>query len=164
MTRLFGRAPRGERVHAAVPQNYGQSVSLLGVLDHKGICAAMSVDGPTDTAVLKAFVQQVLIPTLVPGDIVVMDNLSVHKVRQIRELIEAAGAQVWYLPPYSPELSPIEPCWSKLKSGLRSLAARSREALDEAITQAFSTITASDAQGWFRHCGYSLYSHAIRYM
>lgn len=161
MTRLFGRAPRGQRVHAAVPQNYGRNVTLLGVLDHNGICAAMSVDGPvdgpTETAVLSAFVPQVLIPTLVPGDIVVMDNLSVHKVRQIRALIEAAGAEVWYLPPYSPDLSPIEPCWSKLKSGLRSLAARNREALDEAITQAFGTITAGDAQGWFRHCGYSLH-------
>ena len=157
LTRLYGRAPRGARVVDAVPQNYGHSVTLLGVLGSAGLTATMSVDGPTDTEVLRAFVEQILVPTLKPGDIVVMDNLRVHQVVCIREAIEAAGAQVLYLPPYSPDLSPIEECWSKLKAHLRTLGARTREALDEALTQAVTAITAEDAQGWFNHCGYVLH-------
>lgn len=157
MTRLFGRAPRGVRVVGAVPQNYGQCVTLLGSLDLTGINAAMSVDGPTDSAVFEAFVREILGPTLVAGDVVVMDNLSVHRVLRLRALIEATGAQVLYLPPYSPDLSPIEPCWSKIKAHLRSAAARDRSTLDVAITQAFAEITQVDAQGWFRHCGYVLH-------
>ncbi len=162
MTRRYGRAPRGARVVGAVPHNYGQSVTLLGVLGSAGLTAAMSVDGPTDTEVLRVFVEQILGPTLKPGDIVAgalwaVDNLRVHKVSCIRQAIEAAGAQVLYLPPYSPDLSPIEECWSKLKAHLRTLGARTREALDEALTQAVTAITAEDAQGWFNHCGYVLH-------
>jgi transposase len=157
MTRLFGRAPRGQRVVDAVPKNYGSNVTVLGALSCDGMEAVMTVEGATDKAVFGAYVQKVLVPTLVPGDIVVMDNLGVHKVRGIREAIEAAGASLLYLPPYSPECSPIENCWSKLKTFLRAAKARTREALDAALVRALDTISASDARGWFAHCGYALH-------
>lgn len=156
MTRLYGRAPSGQRVVDAIPRNHGANVTLLGVLGLEGVVGAMSVDGPTDSAVFEAFIEQVVVPGLTPGDVLVMDNLSVHKIQGIRERVEAAGATVLFLPPYSPDLSPIEPCWSKLKNDLRSAAARTREALDRAITEAFGAITPRDARGWFRHCGYSV--------
>jgi transposase len=157
MTRHFGRARRGERVHDAVPKNHGQNVTLLGALSCQGIDAVMSIDGPTDTAVFRVYVEQVLVPTLLPGDIVVMDNLSAHKAKEIRTAIEAAGARLIYLPPYSPDLSPIEPCWSKLKTSLRAAKARTRDALDDALQLALNTITAADARGWFLYCGYALH-------
>jgi transposase len=156
MTRPCGRAPRGVRVPDAVPKNHGRNVTVLGALSCRGLEAVMTVDGPTDAAVFRAYVEQVLAPTLVTGDIVVMDNLSAHKVGGIHEVIEATGATVLYLPPYSPDFSPIEPCWSKLKTSLRTVKARTREALDMALTGALNTITASDARGWFKHCGYAL--------
>jgi transposase len=156
MTRRFGRARPGERVHDAVPKNHGKNITLLGALSCQGIDAMMSVDGPTDTAVFRAYIEQVLVPTLAPGDVVVMDNLGAHKVKGVREAIEAVGARLLYLPPYSPDLSPIEPCWSKLKTALRAAKARTRETLEEALKSALDTITAADARGWFRHCGYAL--------
>lgn len=156
MTRRFGRARRGERVHDAVPKNHGKNITLLGALSCQGIGAVMSVDGPTDTAVFRAYIEQVLVPTLAPGDVVVMDNLGAHKVKGVREAIEAVGAHLLYLPPYSPDLSPIEPCWSKLKTALRAAKARTRETLEEALKSALDTITAADARSWFRHCGYAL--------
>jgi transposase len=157
MTRLFGRAARGCRVVDAIPKNHGSNVTLLGSLSCQGLEAVMTIDGPTDAAVFRAYVSEVLVPTLTPGDIVVMDNLSAHKVTGIREAIEAAGATLLYLPPYSPDWSPIEPCWSKLKTYLRAVKARTREALDEALTYAIDLITAADARGWFAHCGYTLH-------
>ena len=156
MTRQYGRAPRGERVVGAVPQNYGANVTMLAALSRQGVGAVMTVDGATDAAVFHAYVEHVLCPTLVPGDVVIMDNLRAHKVAGIRERIEACGARLIYLPPYSPDLSPIEPCWSKLKALLRTAQARTREALDAAIQQVLAAVTASDARGWFRHCGYAL--------
>jgi transposase len=156
MTRQYGRAPRGERVVGAVPQNYGANVTMLAALSLQGVGAVMTVDGATDAAVFHAYVEHVLCPTLVPGDVVIMDNLRAHKVAGIRERIEACGARLIYLPPYSPDLSPIEPCWSKLKALLRPAQARTREALDAAIQQVLAAVTASDARGWFRHCGYAL--------
>ncbi len=108
------------------------------------------------TAVFRAYIEQVLVPTLALGDVVVMDNLGAHKVKGVREAIEAVGARLLYLPPYSPDLSPIEPCWSKLKTALRAVQARTRETLEEALKSALDTITAADARGWFRHCGYAL--------
>jgi transposase len=156
MTRQYGRAPRGERVVGAVPQNYGANVTMLAALSLQGVGAVMTVDGATDAAVFHAYVEHVLCPTLVPGDVVIMDNLRAHKVAGIRERIEACGARLIYLPPYSPDLSPIEPCWSKLKALLRTAQARTREALDAAIQQVLAAVTASDARGWFRHCGYAL--------
>jgi transposase len=156
MTRRYGRAPRGERVVGAVPQHYRANVTMLAALSLQGVEAVMTIDGATDAEVFRAYVEQVLGPTLRPGDIVIMDNLRAHKVTGIRERIDACGAQLIYLPPYSPDLSPIEPCWSKLKTLLRTAQARTRDALDAAIQQAVAAVTPSDARGWFRHCGYAL--------
>lgn len=156
MTRWFGRAPRGQRVIDAIPKNHGRNVTVLGALSCGGMEAVMTVDGATDAAVFQAYVDQVLSPTLAPGDIVVMDNLGAHKVAGIREAIEATGAALLYLPPYSPDYSPIENCWSKLKTFLRAAKARTRDRLDAALVQALDTISASDARGWFAHCGYTL--------
>jgi transposase len=156
MTRVYGRAPTGERVIGSVPQNYGQNVTMLGALGVQGLHAVMTVDGATDTDVFRTYVRQVLGPTLMPGDIVVMDNLRAHKAVGIQQAMARRGARLLYLPPYSPDLSPIEPCWSKVKTALRKAKARTHEALDMAITGALATITDADAQGWFRHCGYAL--------
>jgi transposase len=156
MTRRYGRAPRGERVVGAVPQNYGANVTMIAALSLQGVEAVMAIGGATDAEVFRAYVEHVLCPTLVPGAIVVMDNLPAHKVAGICERIEAQGAQLLYLPPCSPDLSPIEPCWSKLKTLLRAAEARTREALDAAIQQVLVAVTLSGARGWFRHCGYAL--------
>ena len=156
LTRLYGRAPGGTRAVGSAPQNYGTNVTLLGALSLSGLDALMTVDGATDGEVFRAFVEQVLCPTLCPGDIVVMDNLSAHKVAGIQDALAGCGAQVVYLPPYSPDLSPIELCWSKLKTILREVGARTREALEAASTQALEKITAADALAWFAHCGYTV--------
>jgi transposase len=157
MARRYGRARRGQRVHDAVPKNWGRNAAVLGSLSCHGLEAVMTVEGSTDGAVFRAYVSQVLAPTLKPGDVVVMDNLGAHKVDGIRSAIEARGAALMYLPPYSPDYSPIEPCWSKLKTGLRAIKARTREALDEALSHVIETVTASDAKGWFSHCGYAFH-------
>jgi transposase len=156
MTRLYGRAPRGERVIGSVPQNYGSNITMLASLGASGLGELMTVDGATDGLVFRVYVERVLCPSLRRGDIVVMDNLGAHKVSGVREAIEGRGAKLIYLPPYSPDLSPIEKCWSKIKTKLRNIGARTREALDAAIKQAISTITESDALAWFTHCGYPL--------
>jgi transposase len=132
-------------------------VTVLAALGSHGVEAVMTIAGATDAEVFRIYVDQVLRPTLHPGDIVIMDNLRAHKAVGIREAIAQSGARVLYLPPYSPDLAPIERCWSKLKSILRTAKARTREALDEAIAQALATITAADARGWFQHCGYALH-------
>jgi transposase len=116
----------------------------------------MAVEGATDAAVFRAYVARVLVPTLRPGDVVVMDNLDAHKVSGIRSMIVAAGARLVYLPPYSPDYSPIEACWSKLKTWLRGRKARTREALDAALSKLVCKISNRDARGWFAHCGYPL--------
>jgi transposase len=157
LTRRYGRAAPGIRVEDAVPFNPGPNVSVIGALSVRGIGAVMSLEGATDGPVFLAYIREVLAPTLAQGDVVVMDNLRVHKVAGVREAIEAAGAKLLYLSPYSPDLSPIEPCWSKLKTALRAAKARTREALDEALAAALATITPGDAQHWFSHCGYALH-------
>jgi transposase len=156
MTRLYGRAPPGERVVSTVPQNYGPNVTMLAALGSQAVEAVMTIDGATDAEGFRVYVEQVLRPTLRPGEIVIMDNLRAHKAAGIREAIEPTGARLLYLPPYSPALSPIEQCWSKLKTALRTVKARTREALEHAIAQALATITVSDARSWFHHCGYAL--------
>lgn len=128
---------------------------MIGALGIDGLGAIMTIEGATDGAVFLAYVQQVLAPTLQRGDIVIMDNLGAHKVDGIAQTIEACGASVMYLPPYSPDMNPIEQCWSKIKTALRSAAARSKKTLDAAIAKAILTVTDSDAIGWFTHCGYS---------
>jgi transposase len=129
---------------------------MLAALGSHGVEAVMTIDGATDAEVFRVYVEQGLRPTLRPGDIVSMDNLRAHKAAGIREAIERTGAQVVYLPPYSPDLSPIEPGWSKLKTALRTAKARTREALDRAIAEALATITLSEAHGWFHQCGDAL--------
>jgi transposase len=156
MTRLYGRAPAGERVVGSVPQNYGSNVTMLGALGIQGLQAVMTVDGATDADVFRTYVKQVLGPTLIPGDIVVMDNLQAHKAVGVQQALARRGARLLYLPPYSPDLSPIEPCWSKVKTALRKAKARTREALDTAIAAVMVTVSLADAWGWFKHCGYSL--------
>lgn len=121
-----------------------------------GITAAMTMTGATDGAVWKLFVRQILVPSLRPGQIVIWDNLGVHKNLAVRQLIEARGCQVRFLPPYSPDFSPIEQAFSKLKTSLRRAGARTRPALEDAIAAGLTTITAQDAHAWFRHCGYAL--------
>lgn len=157
MTRLYGRAPKGERVVGTVPQNYGQNVTMLGALGSQGLQAVMTVEGAMDTAVFRAYVKHVLGPTLSPGDIVVLDNLGVHKARGIQQMLARRRVRLLYLPPYSPDLAPIEPCWSKVKTALRKAKARTRSALDSAITAVLPTVTEADAYGWFRHCGYAIH-------
>jgi len=156
MTRLYGRAPAGQRVVGSVPQNYGPNVTMLGALGVYGLQAVMTVDGATDTAVFRTYVKQVLGPTLRPGDIVVMDNLQAHKAVGVQQAIARRGARLLYLPPYSPDLSPIEPCWSKVKTALRKAKARTRGALDTAMAEVMLTVSLTDAWGWFKHCGYPL--------
>ena len=157
LTPLYGRAAPGVRVVDSVPRNYGQSLSLLAVLGSEGLSAPMTVEGPVDAAVLRVYVEQVLGPTLTPGDIVVMDNLAVHKVAGVAEAIRAYGAHVDYLPPYSPDWNPIEHGWSKLKTALRQRKARTRRVLERALSALLPTSSSADAQAWFRHCGYSLH-------
>ena len=157
LTRLYGRAPRGERVLDSAPQNYGQNVTMLGALSCTGLEAVMTVEGATDSDVFRAYVRGVLCPTLREGDVVVADNLSAHKAAGVQEAIAATGARLLYLPPYSPDLNPIEQCWSKIKTFLRAAKARTREALDAAVARALATITEADARARFAHCGYVLY-------
>lgn len=154
LTRLYGRAQRRQRARGAVPKNYGESVTLIGAIDENGLVAALTFRGATDTAAMKVFITEILLPELKPGDCVVWDNLAVHKTRVVRELFREAGVELLFLPPYSPDLNPIELCWSKLKTYLRSVGARTYEALSEAISAAIKLITATDAQNWMRHCGY----------
>jgi transposase len=157
MTRRYGRAPRGERALGSAPQNYGPNVTILGALSYTGLEAVMTIEGATDAEVFRAYVCEVLCPTLREGDIVIADNLSAHKAAGVQEIIAVTGAQLLYLPPYSPDLNPIEQCWSKIKAFLRAAKARTREALDTAVTQALATVTESDARAWFAHSGYVLH-------
>jgi len=156
LTRLFGRAPRGERVTDSVPKNYGENVTMLGALSLSGVEALMTVNGATDGDIFLAFVREVLAPTLCAGDIVICDNLGAHRSQAAREAVEAEGARLVFLPPYSPDMNPIERCWSKIKTFLRAAKARTREALEAAVRQALATVTESDARAWFAHCGYAL--------
>jgi transposase len=159
MTRAYARAPRGQRAYAPKPVNRGVHITMLAALGLEGVVAAMTVEGFTDGAVFLAFLHNVLLPHLRPGQVVILDNLKAHKVAGVAEAIATAGARLLYLPPYSPDFSPIEECWSKIKACLRAKAARTREALEQAIAEAFETVTASDAYGWFRHAGYCVVSN-----
>ena len=157
MTRLFGRVARGVRVEEGVPKNYGENISLMGVLSVSGLEAVMTVNWAVDTEILKVYVQEILADVLRTGDVVVMDNLKVHDSEAIVTAIAACGAQVIYLPPYSPDLNPIEKCWSKIKTALRAAKARTREALEAALKEAMETVTEADARAWFACCGYTLH-------
>jgi transposase len=156
MTRLYGRAPRGERSVGTIPLNYGANITLLGALGVEGLQAVMTVEGATDADVFRTYVTRVLGPTLAPGDIVVLDNLSAHKAPGIQQALARRRARLLYLPPYSPDLSPMELCLSTVKTALRAAKARTRGALEAAVRQAMETVTAIDVRNWFRHCGYAL--------
>jgi transposase len=153
MARDDGRAPRGPRAPGAKPVQRGRPVTMVGALGLVGVVAAMMVAGFVDGAALLAFVQEVLVPPLHPGQVVGLENLKAHQVAGVREAIAAVGARRLDLPPYSPDVSPIEACWSKSKAILRTKAARTLEGLGQAITEAFAAITSQDAQGWFTHAG-----------
>jgi transposase len=155
LTRRCGRAPKGQRVHAAVPHGHWHTTTLIGAMRLDGSTACMTIEGATDTQVFQAYVREVLGPTLRPGDVVIMDNLSPHKSEPTLSLITQAGAQILFLPAYSPDLNPIEKLWSKVKTSLRAAQARTQEALLEAIASALQSITPHDARNWFAHCGYS---------
>ena len=155
--RRYGRAVGGQRVRQGVPLHGGPNVTVVGALSVHGLEAVMTLDGALNQDSFAAYLDQVLGPTLRPGDVVVLDNLRVHKVAGMRERIEACGARVLFLPPYSPDFTPIENGWSKFKTWLRTAQARTRQALDEAIGAAMQWISADDAQNWFAHCGYHVH-------
>lgn len=156
MTRLYGRAPRGERVSESVPRNYGSQTSIISAVGLDGVQATMTVEGAVDTEVFNVYVQEVLSPLLEAGDILVLDNLTAHRASQIQEVADECGAEVIWLSPYSPDFSPIELMWSKVKAALRAAKARTREELEQALVAALNLITPDDCLGWFNHCGYQV--------
>jgi transposase len=157
MSRRFARAPRGERAYDSAPRNYGEQTSLISALGlRRGLLATMTVKGAVDTLCFDAYVERVLSPCLRRGDVVVLDNLGAHKASCLEQVAEECGARVLWLPPYSPDYSPIEHCWSKIKMALRAAKARTHDELDKALVKALKLVTNADIQGWFRHCGYSV--------
>lgn len=154
MTRLRARAPKGERVCGLVPRNRGKNTTLLASMTAEGMGASLTVEGATTKVVFETYVEQLLAPSLSCGQVVIMDNLGAHKGERVRELIEERGCSLLFLPTYSPDFSPIEEAFSKVKALLRKAAARAREALVEAIGTALSAVTPEDAIGFFGHCGY----------
>ncbi len=162
LVRRYARAASGERAHGSVPFGSYERLTVLGALGVEGLLAPMVTTAATDTDVFLAYLDQVLIPELVakkPGATVIMDNLKPHKVAEVKEKLEAAGLKLLYLPPYSPDFSPIEPAWSKIKALLRKAAARTRVALEAALLPALDAISPQDAAGFFAHCGYILPRH-----
>jgi transposase len=154
MVRAYARALRGQRAHATKPVNQGRHVTILGALGRHGVMAATTVEGFTDSDVFLAFRREVLVPQLRPGQVIIMDNPKTHKVAGVAEAITTPGARRRHLPPYSPDSSPMEACWSKVKVRLRAQAARTLETREQAIAEAIAAITATDARGWFTHAGY----------
>jgi len=154
LTRRFGRAPRGERVTERVPRNYGSQTSVISAVGRSGASATMTVEGAVDTAVFNVYVEQVLRPTIATGDILILDNLSAHRASCLERVAAECGASVIWMPPYSPDFSPIELMWSKIKTALRAAKARTREELERALVAALELVTAADCEGWFEHCGY----------
>ncbi len=157
MTRLKARAPRGKRAYGKVPRNRGKNQTLIASMTLQGgMGEAVSIKGATDAELFETYVEEFLAPTLEAGRVVVLDGLGAHRTNKVRELIEERGAEIVFLPSYSPDLNPIEEAFSKVKSIVRKAGARTREALDEAIGEALSAVTLKDVAGWFSHCGYEL--------
>ena len=155
MTRLRARAPRGERAYGKVPRNRGKNETLIASITLEGVMgASMTMEGATDAKAFEAYVEHFLAPTLEKGQVVVLDGLGAHRTDKVREFIERRGAELLFLPPYSPDLNPIEEAFSKVKNIVRKAGARTREALVEAIAIAISALTLEDMAGWFAHCGY----------
>lgn len=156
MTRLYGRAPRGERASERVPRNYGAHTSVISTLSLAGPEAVWTVEGAVDADVFNVYVERVLRPTIRRGDILVLDNLRAHHASRIEAVAEECGASVIWLAPYSPDFSPIELMWSKIKARLRAAKARTREELELALVAALELVTGADCLGWFKHCGYQV--------
>lgn len=154
LSRLVARAPKGRRARGARPHKRGKNVSLIGGIGLNGLITQVSLLGSTEGLTFEGFIAQKLVPKLWPGACVLMDNCSIHKGEQIAALITKAGAKLIYLPPYSPEFSPIETCWSKIKSVLRSIGARNYPDLAIAVEKAFDKVSLEDLRGWFTHCCY----------
>jgi transposase len=152
MTRLYARASGGGRISESTPGGRWKIMTIIGAMSLGGIIASMTIEEATDGDIFLAYVEHILCPALKPGDVVVMDNLSSHKIKGVRQLIEKIGAEVLYLPPYSPDLNPIEKASSKLKQFLRSAKARTKEELENAITEAIKLIVPDNAKAWFKHC------------
>jgi transposase len=151
---IYGYSPRGERLVLEVPRNRGKNTTLLASLTTEGMGECLAVEGATTQVLFEAYVERALAPSLRAGQVVVMDNLSAHKGQRVRELIEEQGCELLYLPPYSPDLNPIEEAFAKIKALLRRAAARTRETLIEALGAAISAVTSEDALRFFEHCGY----------
>jgi transposase len=156
MDRLRSRAPRGVRAYGKVPKNRGKNLTLIASMSLYGMGESMCVEGATDAQAFEAYIEHFLAPSLCEGQVVVMDNLGAHRPKRIREVIEARGAELVFLPSYSPDLNPIEQAFSKIKNILRKLGARTHETLLEAMEEALSKVTPADAAGWFDHCGYQV--------
>ncbi len=156
MVRRYAYSPKGERAYGSVPRNRGKNTTLVASLSLEGIGEAMAFEEATTKAVFETYVERLLAPSLKPGRVMVMDNLGAHKGDRVKELIEARGAILVFLPAYSPDFSPIEEAFSKIKALLKKAAARTREALVEAIGLALEAVTSEDAEGWFAHCGYQV--------
>jgi len=156
LTRLYARAPKGKRAKGTIIRKRGKNVTMITDLSLRGLGEVLLTDGAANGELFEAYIEQIFTPTLSPGEIVIMDNSSIHKGKKVRELIEARECQLLFLPPYSPDFSPIEEAFSKVKTVLRGIGAHTREALYEALEYASTTITINDAKGWFRHCGYSV--------
>ena len=154
MARRYGRSPRGQRLVASVPHGHWKTSTFLAALRHDGLTAPCVLDGAINGAAFRAYVEQFLAPTLAPGDLVVMDNLSSHKVTGVREAIEARGASLLYLPPYSPDFNPIEHAFAKLKEYLRKAAARTIDALWAAIADALGDFSPNECANYLAHAGY----------
>ena len=150
MTRLYARSTGGARIHETTPDGRWKILAILGAISTRGTIATMTIEAATDREIFLAYLEEVLCPKLRSGDVVVMDNLSSHKVNGVRQRIEAVGARLLYLPPYSPDLNPIEKAWAKLKQLLRAAKARTKEALDQAIALLLPLLTVEDAKAWFR--------------
>ncbi|MDP9478856.1 MAG: IS630 family transposase [Actinomycetota bacterium] len=155
-TPRYARAPRGERAHGKAPRNRGKNVTLISSITLSGMGPSMSIEGSSDTESFGLYMRDVLAPRLKRGQIVVMDNLSVHRSRWVRELIEGRGCQLWLLPSYSPDFNPIEEAFSKVKGLLRRAGARTLGALFEATGEAIRAVNREDARGYFGHCGYTI--------
>ena len=156
MTRTHARAPKGQRAYGSAPRNRGGNLTLLAALSNTRIQAEGLIEGSVDGDVFVTWLEHVLLPTLTPGHVVVMGNLRAHYRKEVRTLIEAHGCGLLYLPPYSPDFSPIELAFSKIKGRLKALAARTRQALTDAVAEACRTVSSTDVAGWFKHCGYRL--------
>lgn len=155
MVRMHGRCPKSQRLLSSAPAGHWKTTTMLATISLDGVDAPWTLDGAIDADAFLVYIEYVLVPTLQGGEIVVLDNLSSHKHSRVAELINAAGAELWYLPPYSPDLNPIEQMWSKVKQILRSLAARTWNGLFKAIGTALAQVTTDDLLGWFTHSGYT---------